>query len=422
MSDGSRRNHKRYPLAFALTVLLFAVWGGAHRVFNAVAPQFEKFFAYDHLQSSIVFVSLNLSYLLIALPVALFLRRFGYKLGLVGGLGAFSLGALLLYPAVIRHETVFYVAAVAITGAGWAFLEVSANTLIVRMGPPDTAVRRLNLAQCFYPAGLALTSLFSTNLTLPLQNLLPGTFVDDVVRPYVMVGLCVLLLAFVIENADFPKLASERHPRGARAIDEIKALYALPSFRTGVAALAVFTTGLVCLWGSTSRYAIHTLNTPVFVGGVTFSMLTWWLCLAGRLVGTGLMSRIDPLRLLAAFAAFATVLCLVPAFDESVVALGCMIAASFFISIMFPTIFAVTVRDLGPLTKMGAGILVAASGLGGFVGIMAQRTLTGVPGFVHVSLMIAGSCFTVVLLFALSQTVTRTADAPAGEPALPSHD
>lgn len=393
---------KRYPLAFALTVSLFAIWGGAHRIFGIVSPQFERFFALSYLQSSIVFLSLNVSYLLIALPVGLFLRRVGYKLGLVFGLVCFATGALVLYPAVIRHQVLFHVASVAVTGIGWAFLEVSANTLIVRMGSPATAIRRLNFAQCFYPAGLMVASLFASEFTLPPQNAEFGQFVNIVVRPYVVGGLAALLFALIMESVEFPEVANQRPARGSRAIEDLKALWQNTAFRTGAVVLAIYSTGLACLWSSTARYAQHILEVPPAAGWVVFSMATWCLCGAGRIAGTVLMARIDPIRLLAVFAAFAAVLCVVPALSDSVAGLACMLAVSFFISIMFPTIFAQTIKDLGQQTAMAAGVLVAGSGLGGVIGIMAQRAMTGFPGFVHVSLALAGLGFGLVLVYAAS--------------------
>jgi FHS family L-fucose permease-like MFS transporter len=406
-----RQSEKRYALAFALTVSLFAIWGVAHRIFGIVSPQFERFFALSYLQSSVVFLSLNLSYLLIALPVGLFLRRFGYKLGLVSGVVFFACGALVLYPAVIRHQVLFHVASVVVTGIGWAFLEVSANTLIVRMGSADTAIRRLNFAQCFYPAGLMVATLFATEFTLPPQNAEFGQFVNTVVRPYVVGGLGALLFALVMESVEFPPAANERPARKTGALDDIKILLRNADFRTGVAVLCIYSMGLSFLWGSTVRYARHVLDVPPAAGWVIFSVATWCLCAAGRVTGTALMGRIDPMRLLAAFAACAAALCIVPALGDSHVGLGCMLGASFFISIMFPTIFARTIKDLGAQMAVGAGMLVAGAGLGGLISVIAQRSLAGLPGFVHISLTVAGLGMGFVLLYAVSG---RTAAAPHG--------
>jgi len=292
--------------------------------------------------------------------------------------------------------------------------------LIVQMGPAKTAVRRLNLAQCFYPAGLIVAMVFGQHLTLPPHDTAYGALIDGVVRPYIMVGLGVLLLAIIIENAEFPKIANERALRASNTLDDIETLWAEPKFRNGLAALAAFTTGLVCLWACSTRYAQHVLTVAPASGWMIFSMTTWWLCAAGRVVGTGLMIRIDPLRLLAAFTAVAVVLCAVPAFSDGIIALGCMIAASFFISIMFPTIFAQSIKDLGPRTKLGAGFLVAASGLGGFIGTMAQWALAGYPGFVHVSLLVAGLSFSLVLLFAVANIARRTAGVPVPAQSAPA--
>jgi MFS transporter, FHS family, L-fucose permease len=403
MPGGLCRDAKRYPLAFALTIFLFAVWGGAHRIFGIVSPQFERFFTLSYLQSSIVFLSLNLSYFLIALPVALFLRRFGYKLGLVAGLAFFALGALVLYPAVIRHQALFHIVSVVVTGIGWAFLEVSANTLIVGMGPSATAIRRLNLAQCFYPVGLIGTTLFLREFAMPPQSAAFGQFVNDVVRPYVVGGLGALLFALVVETIEFPEVANERPPRGSRAIDDLKGLWQDSAFRCGAAVMAVYSISFSCLWGSTGLYARHVLAAPPAAGWAFFSMAAYWLFAVGRITGTALMSRIAPLHLLAGFAGFALVLCLIPATTDSMAGLTSMLGASFFLSIMFPTIFAQTIKDLGPRTTIGAGVLVGAAGLGSFVGIAALRALAGLSSVVHVNLAVAAVGFGLVLLYALTR-------------------
>lgn len=410
MPGGARQSVKRYPLAFALTVSLFAIWGGAHRIFGIVSPQFVRFFELSYLQSSIIFLSLNVSYLLIALPVGLFLRRFGCKLGLISGLLFFALGALVLYPAVIRHQVLFHVVSVVVTGIGWAFLEVSANTLIVRMGSSDTAIRRLNFAQCFYPAGLIVANLFAPEFTLPPQNAEFGQFVNAIVRPYVVGGLGALLFTLIMESVEFPAVANQRPARGSRALDDLKQLRQNPAFRKGVVAFVIYAASLACLWSSTRPYARHVLAVAPAAGWVFFSMATWGLCGAGRIVGTVLMGRIDPIRMLAVFSAFAAALCVVPAFDDGMVGLVCMLGASFFISIMFPTIFAQTIKDLGQQAAIGAGVLVAGSGLGGVIGIVAQRAMAGFPGFVHVSLALAGLGFGLVLLYALSPKTAAARD------------
>jgi FHS family L-fucose permease-like MFS transporter len=403
MPGETRQSVKRYPLAFALTVSLFAIWGGAHRIFGIVSPQFQQFFALSYLQSSIIQLSLNVSYLLIALPVGLFLRRFGCKLGLISGLLFFALGALVLYPAVLRHQVLFHVVSVVVTGIGWAFLEVGANTLIVRMGSSATAIRRLNFAQCFYPAGLIVANLFAPEFTLPPHSAEFGQFVNVIVRPYVVGGLGALLFTLIMESVEFPDVANQRPPRGSRAIDDLKQLRQNSAFRSGLAAFVIYAAAVACLWSSTIPYARHVLGVPPAASWVIFSMMTWFLLGAGRIVGTVLMGRINPIRLLAIFAAFAAALCAIPAFDHSVVGLVCLLGVSFFVSIMFPTLFARTIKDLGQQATIGAGVLVAGSGLGGVIAIIAQRTMAGFPGFVHVELALAALGFGLVLRYAIAQ-------------------
>jgi FHS family L-fucose permease-like MFS transporter len=267
---------------------------------------------------------------------------------------------------------------------------------------------------------LIVAGLFAPEFTLPPQSTEFGQFANTVVRPHVIGGLGALLFALVMESVEFPAVANERPVRKTRVIDDIKILRHSIEFRTGVAVLAVYSAGLSFLWGSTARYARHVLDMPPAAGWVVFSLATWCLCAAGRIAGTALMGRIDPMRLLAAFAVCAAALCLVPAIGDSVIGLGCMLAASFFISIMFPTIFARTVKDLGPQTAIGAGILVAGSGLGGLFSVVVQRALAGFSSFVHISLAVAGLSMGLVLLYAVFRP-GRCAPAPHPRHVL-SHD
>ncbi len=412
MTENVQRGAKRYPVALTVTIGLFALWGLAHRLHGIISPEFRAFFAYDHVQAALAFSSAGLSYCVVAIPAALFLRRFGYKLGLVSGLSAFSIGAFLLYPAVARHDDLFYVAAIIIIGAGWAFLETSANPLIVQMGPPETAIRRLNLAQTLYPVGLVLGVYLAPLITppsVPVQDL------EVLVRPYVIIGLSVLLLAFLVEYIEYPRVASERTAAGISVREEIRALWSTPLFRLGLVTLATFMLGLVCLWGITSRYAHQVLPAVSKATVAELSLSTWILCGIGRATGTALMYRFDPNRVLVVFASAAVALSLAAAVSLSQAGLVCLIGASFFISIMFPTIFANAIQGLGASTKIASGLLVTAAGFGVSAGNLAMTAVARHSGL-QTALIVAGLCFAGVLAYArlhCGTSLSGTGRAPA---------
>jgi FHS family L-fucose permease-like MFS transporter len=221
--------------------------------------------------------------------------------------------------------------------------------------------------------------------------------------------LGALLFALVVESIEFPPVAYQRPSRDTRAVDDIRLIWKSAAFRSGVAALAVYSAGMSCLWGSTGRYARHLLDAPPAGGWIVFQMVAWSLLAAGRISGTLLMGRIDPIRLFAVFAASASVLCMVPAFSDSFAGLGCMLGASFFISILFPTVFADAVKDLGTQTPMGAGLLVAGAGFGAFAGMLVMRTLAGTAGSVHAGLAVAALGFGLLPLYALKRKAAAAA-------------
>jgi len=400
MTGKTRLGTKRYRLAFVATVCLFVTWGLVHRASGVVSPQLVAFFDFNPLQSALAQTSFGLSYLLFAIPAALFLRRFGYKLGIVLGLSTLAVGALMLYPAFSQHQPLFFLAAVIITGTGWAFLETCANPLVVQMGPPETAVRRLNIAQCFYTVGLLAAAYAGRSITLPDAGATSAQFAETVVRPYIVVGLVVLLMAFLIENVEFPPVAVERTGKQIRARHEFRSLLARPMFRFALAAMAACMMALVCLWGVADGYVRKVMPELPTDTLADVSLYLWIACCLGRFAGTGLMFRFDPARLLVLFSGACLGLAVLAGIAVSIPGFAFLIGAGFFISILFPTIFAGTIRDLGPLTKSASGLMVTAAGLGGIAGTIVMR-VTLVFAAVHFALVVACLCLAAVFAYAL---------------------
>ena len=398
MAGKKRHGVTKHPVAIIVTISLFAIWGFANRIHDIVAPQFNRYFALNDIQSMLSYASFGLSYVFLAVPAAMFLRRFGYKLSLVMGLAAFSIGAFLLYPAVTHHEPLYYVAAVVATGSGWAVLETSANPLILRMGPQESAVRRLNLAQTVYPLGLIVAYWLGRHIVLP-SSAADGQFLEDVVRPYVVVGLAVMLLGFLIEYIEFPKLASERDAKGVSMRREATELLSRVPFRFALLAMAIYMTGLVLLWSSTAAYARHAVPGISKAELIQLTLYTWVACTCGRAAGTALMYWINPNRLMAVFALIAAASPLIALTIHGYEGIALLLGTTFFIGIMFPTIFGTAVNGLGGLTKTASGLMVTAAGAGMCIGMLANKVFT-VIGLVHVSLTAASLFFAGVMAFA----------------------
>jgi FHS family L-fucose permease-like MFS transporter len=398
------KNSSNSTIALAATFALFAIWGLAHRVYEAIAPQFSEFFHLTASESAASQSVFTVSLFVLALPAALFLRRFGYKLALVFGLSSFSVGSLLLYPAITQHEYFYFISAIVVLGAGWAWLETSANPLVVQMGSPETAVRRLNFAQSCYPLGVVAGFELGRWLTQMRLDLPPLQLAQAVVRPYVIVGLCVLFVAFLVENLEFPTVATERSSRKSRIRDEFGALLSRRLFRFGMGALAAYILAHTSLWVFTVGY-VHDAT----AGKLALDASELFLCLflvygAGRITGTALMAWIEPNLLLAICAGASVLLTVVAALVGGTPGAICLVATNFFMSIMFPTIFATSVRGLGDLTKSASGLLVTGMGIAASLAPLAMNVLSAISN-VRLSFVLPCACFAVVLLY--SEAVRR---------------
>lgn len=390
----------RYALAIAVVAGLFAIWGLGQWLYAVLFPQFAQFYALSPTQITWTQALFNIAYCGLAVPAALSHRRFGYKLGVIFALSMFSIGPFLLYPAITRHEYPFFLYAVVFMGAAWAWLETSLNPLVVELGPRQTAVWRLNLVQAFYPVGLLVGTyvalwLLSTNYRLSVGELAPA-----IARPYVLVGLGVLLLAFLIENAGFPAAATDRAGKTASMRGEFRTLLAQPEFRFAMAALFCNIMAQSATWGSTFSYVMQEIAhaTPAEAG----EKITWsCIVLAvGRFAGTLLMRRIEPVRLLKWYTVLSLVL-IVPAIGlGGLVGLVCLMATSFFMAIMYPTVFGTAIRDTGSLTKTASGLLVTAAGL---AAALSPFVITFALGHVgaRTVLVLTVPCFLIILFAAL---------------------
>lgn len=393
----------RPRLAYATVVGLFAIWGLAQWLYAVLFPRFAEFFALNPSATTSTQSLFNVAYCALAVPAVLIQRKVGYKLGIIIALSVLALGPFLLYPAITQHGFPFFLGAVVLLGIAWAWLETSINPLIVEMGPRETAVRRLNLAQSFYPVGLVAGTyvalwLMETNYQLSVGDLAPV-----LARPYVWVGLGVLLLAFLIENINFPTAATARADKTARARDEFRTLLARPTVRFGLAALFCNVLAQSVTWGSTFSYVMQEIPdaTAVLAGG----MITW-SCIVlgvGRFAGTLAMRWIDPAHLLAWHAGISLVLIVPAMILGGLAGLVCLVAVSFFMSIFYPTIFGSTIRDLAALTKAGSGLLVTAAGLAAAVApFVVASALTAMSA--KAALVLAIPCFVIILIAALRWT------------------
>jgi FHS family L-fucose permease-like MFS transporter len=399
--------------AMILIVMLFFLWGVANNLNDILIPQFRKVFTLNDLQSGLVQFAFYLGYFLLALPASLVMRRFGYKAAVVAGLLLYGLGALLFWPAAQLREYGFFLGALFIIASGLAFLETSANPLMTVLGPPEGAAQRINFAQAFNPAG-SITGIFlGQQLILSGHEPTPAelaamtpqaletfriTEAHAVQVPYLLVALFVLFWAFLVAITPFPEVATEHREAETPESGELRQLLGRSQFLFGVVAQFFYVGGQVCIWSFMIRYA--QVEVPGLGEKAAAGFLIGALCglFVGRAAGAALMSRINPALMLALFTCANLALLVVAIGIGGKAGLYALAITGFFMSISFPTIFALGVKGLGPLTKTASSFIVMSIVGGAVLPLILGRVSD--HSSIRFAMIVPWLCFAVVALFA----------------------
>jgi FHS family L-fucose permease-like MFS transporter len=411
---GADAGGRRYLPALVITVSLFFLWGVANNLNDILIAQFRKAFTLSDFGTSFVQQVFYFGYFLLAVPASMVMRRYGYKPAIVTGLTLYGAGALLFYPAAQASAYQLFLLALFVIAAGLAFLETSANPLMTELGDPATAARRLNWAQAANPLGaitgiligrfFILSGIEYDERTLATMDAAARaafyrTEVQAVAGPYVWIAALVLAFAVAAACVAFPKGSDAHAGDGdARADGRFLDVFRHPRLIGAVVTQFFYVGAQVGLWSYTIRYAQANAGLGERAGADAL-FVSLVLFATGRFVGAGLMARLAPVRLLALFAAVALVLAGIAGTIGGPIGLYALVAASFFMSIQFPTIFAVGIEGLGPLRRAGASLIVMAiiggAGLTALMGAVSDRA-----GITHAMLVPALS-FAVVLGFAI---------------------
>lgn len=416
-------------LPLLLIVSLFFLWGMANHLNDILITQFKKAFVLTDFKSSLVQMAFYFGYFVFAIPAALYLKNYGYKAGVVFGLLLYGAGAFLFYPAAQLHEYGVFLLALFVIASGLAFLETSANPLIVAMGDPATAERRLNFAQSFNPLG-ALTGIWigrefilsgvehtpAELAALPAPELahLYELEVQAVQMPYMALGCLVIIWALLVVFVRFPALAQRPVKTTIENESEVtngqlevtsswqdfKSLLGHRHFVFGVVAQFFYVGAQVCVFSFMIRYGQQAMPGVGEKQLATYVLGSLVAFMVGRFVATALMGRINATRLMMIFALINVGLCALAIASPNGVGMLAFASMSFFMSLMFPTIFASSIKELGALSKAGSSLLVMAI-IGGAVltalmGVISD--LTRISTAVVVPLI----CFMVIAAFARS--------------------
>ncbi|HYN97193.1 MAG TPA: L-fucose:H+ symporter permease [Pilimelia sp.] len=426
---------KRQPLIgrgmlvlFIALISCFTAWGVAQDLTTPMVAGFKRIFDMSTFQASLVQLAYFGAYFLLALPAAFINQRFGYKVGILSGLALAAVGAFSFYPAskVMTYEA-FLVALFAIA-AGCSMLETSANPYVLSLGPEETATRRLNLAQAFNPVGTNIGVLLASTLILPkladpvdIGSLTPAQLhtirageLGAVMAPYLGLGFVLILIAVAIAAQKAPPIVEEfpdagPHEGGTRGM--FRVLWRTKRYRYGVVAQFANVAAQVCTWTYLIQYVQQALGGSLQKGGF-YLQLSLLVFLAARFLMTWLIGRIRATKVLAVLAFLAVLLCAFAMVSPNMAGVLAVVALSFCLSLMFPTIYGVALKGLGPATKFGAAGLVMAI-VGGAILPLVQGALVDATS-PALSFIVPAACFVVVGLYALYDLAARS---DAGVPA-----
>jgi MFS transporter, FHS family, L-fucose permease len=411
-----------YPglvIPFVLLILCFAAWGAAANLTDVVVGVFRSIFDMSNTQSALVQFAYYGAYFTLAIPAAMINRRFGYKAGVLTGLGLASLGGLLFVPAGEILEYGAFLAALFVLAAGMSILETSANPFVIAMGPEESATQRLNLAQAFNPVGANIGVLLGAVLILPeLTSEASKTIMspaeleqsqeDDlalVLGPYLGIAAVLILIWLLIafRKISTPRERSQEREGEARS-GALRRLWRNRHYRYGVAAQFFNVGAQVCAWTFTILYAQDIVGVPAEDSG-WYLQASLILFLVARFVMTWLLGIFRPTLLLLLMASLGVGFCLVAMFSLNMVGLIAVVGISLSLSLMFPTIYGVALRGLGEDTKFGAAGLVMAI-LGGALMPLLQGKVMDEVG-AALAFVVPGVGLAFVACYALFDLRTR---------------
>ncbi|MBN1764104.1 MAG: L-fucose:H+ symporter permease [Sedimentisphaerales bacterium] len=368
-------------LPFVLVTFLFALWGFANDVTNPMVAAFKKILLTSHFQSSLVQFAFYGGYCVMAIPAALYIRRFSYKSGILVGLALYAVGALLFIPSGMMMAFWAFLVSYFILTCGLSFLETSANPYVLAMGPEETATRRLNFAQSFNPMG-SLTGMFvAQKLILARLNttseeerrLLLATAPEQlkdiqvhdlaVLRvPYVAIGLIVLVFLVIFLLSRLPRCKGEEGTH-LNLGPTLKRLFSNSKYIEGVIAQAFYVGAQIMCWTFIIQYCINELGFSA-EKAQGYNIIAMVIFCSSRFICTYLLKFFQPGGLLMYLAMGGLVLILGTIFIKGMPGLYCLIAVSACMSLMFPTIYGIALKGLGDDAKLGAAGLIMAIGGG----------------------------------------------------------
>ncbi len=424
MVNSNKLVERRYLLTFILVTTLFALWGFANDITNPMVAAFQTIMELSAAKASLIQFAFYGGYATMAIPAAFFIRKYSYKSGILLGLSLYAVGAFLFIPAAAQQSFLFFCLSLYILTFGLAFLETTANPFILSLGSKETSTRRLNLAQAFNPMGslsgmavasfIVLPALLSDRHRDAAGQLTFSSLPEDVKaaerlqdlatirNAYVAIGIVVAIVLVIIAISKMPANDADRSKMSAK--ESLRRLWHNVTYREGVIAQLFYVGAQIMTWTFIIQYADNLGIDKATAQKYNIIAMASFLCF--RFISTFLMKYVNSRKLLAIFgcgAALCTIgaICIV-----GPVGLGCLVAVSAFMSLMFPTIYGISLENVSSEdSSLGAAFLVEAI-VGGSIlpplqgAIIDQGTILGHPA-VNVSFVLPLICFIVIIVYGI---------------------
>jgi FHS family L-fucose permease-like MFS transporter len=400
-------------IPFFLVTALFFLWGIPNNLNDVLIKHFMTSFEITRFKAGLVQSAFYFGYFAFSMPAALVLRKFGYQRGLVGGLILYGTGAILFWPAAVSGSYYFFLFALFVIASGLAFLETGASPFIAQIGPPETAERRLNFSQAFNPLGSISGVLVGTTFIFSALELNPARIADlkasgryaavlheetmRVIMPYIVLAVIVFLWALLLAKTRFPKLGDESATDKTADHGHYRELLRYPHFIKAVLAQFFYVGAQVGTWSYFIQYVQDYTNQSEKVAGY-FLTGTLAAFAIGRFAATYLMKYIAPNVLMGLYSLVNVALVAIGVLMPGWIGLWAIFATSFFMSLMFPTIFGLGLRDLGPNTKLGGSLLVMAI-IGGAVFTPAMGLVAEASGSMARAMIVPLLCYLFIAYF-----------------------
>ena len=414
---------KKYLVPFILVTFCFALWGFANDVTNPMVKAFSKIFRMSVTEGALVQVAFYGGYFAMAFPAALFIRKYSYKAGVLMGLGLYATGALLFFPSKAIGIYGCFLIAYFIMTCGLSFLETSCNPYILSMGEPETATRRLNLAQCFNPCGSIIGMFVAMNFIQAKLNPLSSderallsdadfeavknADLDVLISPYLAIGAVIVVMFLIILFTKMPKNADQSHD--IHIMTTLRRLVTLKHYREGVVAQFFYVGAQIMCWTFIIQYGTRVFmaegmeEQAAEVLSQRFNIYAMLFFICSRFIATWLMRWISPARLLTIFGILAMVFTTGVILSHDRTGVYCLVCVSGCMSLMFPTIYGIALDGLGDDAKFGAAGLIMAI-LGGSVLPPLQAMFID-AGMTNFSFILPFVCFLVVTIYGYRITI-----------------